>query len=265
MRYKELLEQKTLPEDIKDSLPPTFVMPGLQNSDYYRQYRHLIALAAARSRTESGEPLGSESAWGENQAVVCYTKADEETLKLANKIMGVTSKALSDSPSHEMPDTNKVSPVRKFVELSESVDHKNGTFVDASLTAESAKSLYNWCNERNIPCISPEKMHVTMLFSRTPVPQLQQVDGYRLQRPAKLIKWEILGNCLVLTLNSKLANTIHNFCKKHGGSHDYPKYIPHITIAYDYQGQIPSQIPNVELVLDSIGVNELDLNWKEKL
>jgi hypothetical protein len=268
MKLKDLFEQANIPTDVKDSLPPTYVMPKLQNSDYYKQYRHLVALAAARSRVEKGESLSPESVWGENQAVVCYTPADLETLKLANKIMGVTSEAISDTPSHEPKTTNKISPVRKFVDLSESTNsnmHKNGTYADAGLSMESAQKLHKWCLDNGIPCIDFNKLHVTLLFSRAPVPQIAQLNQYKIHKPAKIIKWEQLGESLALMIDSPVAHKIHNFCIKHGGTHDYDEYIPHITISYNWNKPLPTNLPTFPVVLDEIRVNELDTDWKDKL
>lgn len=268
MKLSDLFEQQNIPADVKDSLPPTYVMPKLQNSDYYKQYRHLVALAAARSKQEKGESLSPESVWGENQAVICYTKADQETLKLANKIMGVTSEAISDTPSHEPSTTNKVSPVRKFVDLAESSNsnlHKNGTFVDTVLNLESAQKINKWCMENQIECIDPSKLHVTLLFSRAPVPQLVKLHEYELQKPAKITEWKKLGDALVLMIDSPACHTIHNFCKRHGGTHDYDAYIPHITIDYNWTKSLPKILPNFPVILESIRVNELDLNWKDKI
>lgn len=84
------------------------------------QYRHVVAMAAARAMTENGDHMDPSSTWGENQAVVCYTDADRETLMLANQILGVTSITLTDEPSTESPLRNTVSPVRAFVDFNES-------------------------------------------------------------------------------------------------------------------------------------------------
>jgi len=102
------------------TLPPTYLMPTLQNNDAYRQYRHVVAMASARAMAENGDHMDPSSSWGENQSVVCYTEADKETLMMANEILGVTSIALTDEPSTESPLRNTVSPVRPFVDITES-------------------------------------------------------------------------------------------------------------------------------------------------
>ena len=119
MRYKDLLEGAKIRQGVINPLPKTFVMKGLQSNDSYLQYRHMVALASARSMAAGEEHMDKESAWGENQAVVCYTDADEETLRMANAILGVDASAIVSTRSQESPQVNTVSPVRKFVDLDE--------------------------------------------------------------------------------------------------------------------------------------------------
>lgn len=126
MKIKDLLEGYEIRQGLKFTLPPTYVMPQLPNNDAYLQYRHTVALAAARARNESqlDHEMSDESPWGENQAVICYVPEDLETLELANKIMGVDKKPLTVTPSGEAPWRNTVSPVRKFVDIKENAENK---------------------------------------------------------------------------------------------------------------------------------------------
>jgi hypothetical protein len=121
MKIKDILEGYEIRNGLKFTLPPTYIMTDLPNNDAYRQYRHLVALAAARANSEkdTDTPMTDESAWGENQTVVCYVPEDYETLVLANKIMGVDKKALTATPSQEAPWRDVASPVRKFVDIIE--------------------------------------------------------------------------------------------------------------------------------------------------
>lgn len=112
MKLCDLFEQNTLPIDLQDSLPPTFVIPELKSSDAYMQYRHSVAMAAANA-THPTKPE-KESVWGENQTVICYTPQEKEILDKANHTMGVQAIAIAPSPSHESSYINKKSPVRPF-------------------------------------------------------------------------------------------------------------------------------------------------------
>ena len=106
MRAKEFIsEQKTNGLTmVSYSLPKTYIMPELKNSDFYELYRFGLAIAAVRG--EGGQDDGvqnkfknefeAESAWGEHQIV--SSEFDEEldnTIDKALKKVGKSSKILT--------------------------------------------------------------------------------------------------------------------------------------------------------------------------
>ena len=118
MRWKDLQETingkaPPLSKEIESTLPPTIVMPELQNNDTYRQYRYLLALAAAQAHENGDIEFNSQSSWNENTSVVCYTPEEQRIVELANKLMGVTGHTIVKSKSHEDPHVNTRSPVPK--------------------------------------------------------------------------------------------------------------------------------------------------------
>ena len=117
MRAKDFLPETklhgtfgTVEKNISDSLPGTFVQRDLRNTDPYMQYRYGLALAGARAKLEHGTEFEQESAWAENLAVVTYAKEDEETIRLADAMMGVSATRIASSNSTET-DVNAASPV----------------------------------------------------------------------------------------------------------------------------------------------------------
>jgi hypothetical protein len=122
MRLRDLLEASIPPlkPDIEATISPTMVIPSLINSDTYKQYRYNVALAAVRAYEAGDVGFDIQSTWNESLAAIAYTDAELETIKLANKLMGVNGVMISDSKSHEPDDTNTVSPVAKFT-MSESM------------------------------------------------------------------------------------------------------------------------------------------------
>ena len=117
MRAKDFLPETKLhgtfghvEKNISDSLPGTFVQRDLRNTDPYMQYRYGLALAGARAKKEHDVGFEQESAWAENLAVVTYAKEDEETIRLADAMMGVSATRIASSNSTET-DVNAVSPV----------------------------------------------------------------------------------------------------------------------------------------------------------
>jgi hypothetical protein len=117
MRAKEFLNEVKLhgtyghvEKNVSDSLPGAFVQRDLRNSDQYIQYRYGVALAGARAKKEHDVEFEQESAWAENLAVVTYAKEDEETIRLADAMMGVNATRIASQTSTET-NVNAASPV----------------------------------------------------------------------------------------------------------------------------------------------------------
>jgi len=128
MRITEFLTEQQLSdvdnalEVVSLSLPSTYVIPELQNQDFYRQYRFGVAIAAVRSEEgndtvyQTRKPkFQKETEWGENQIVTSYDPNIEKVINKALAKIGVKSKkAVSTKDSHEVQDTYKTSPVKPF-------------------------------------------------------------------------------------------------------------------------------------------------------
>ena len=117
MKLCDILEgfrPSPLSSAVKDTLPATYIMPQLQNTDPYRQYRYVIALASAKSIESNDVTMEQESAWNESMAAICYTPEEEQIVKLANKHLNLKSELISTSRSEEPKFVNKVSTVRPF-------------------------------------------------------------------------------------------------------------------------------------------------------
>lgn len=115
MKIKEVIVEGgtgSLTTGVARAMPTTWELPGLTNQDPYFQYRMGLALASARG----GEPLDTASAFGENMSIVGYTDADDETVKLALKLLGKKfskgAKSISTRKSEEAPDVNSKSPMQ---------------------------------------------------------------------------------------------------------------------------------------------------------
>ena len=115
MRAKEFIAEVKLhgtfgkvDVQVSNSLPGEFVQRDLRNTDPYMQYRYGLALAGARASVE----FEQESAWAENLVIVPFSVEDEETIRLADKKMGVKATRIASSQSIET-DVSTVSPVAK--------------------------------------------------------------------------------------------------------------------------------------------------------
>ena len=129
MRAKEFLTEQEL-ADVHDnldvaalSLPYTYMMPELNNSNFYDIYRFGVALAAVRG--EQGSEDGTQdkyrpnfrasSDWGQHLIVSSF---DPNVGKVIDSALAKTKHkgkvAVSSPGSEEMKDTYKSSPIKPF-------------------------------------------------------------------------------------------------------------------------------------------------------
>lgn len=129
MRLKEFLTEQQLAavHDALDvaflSLPNTYMIPELSNSNFYDIYRFGVAIAAVRGEGGSEDNVQDknrpkfrpESKLGKHPTVSSF---DPNVGKVIDKALAKVNKhgkqAVSTSGSDEMKDTNKGSPVKAF-------------------------------------------------------------------------------------------------------------------------------------------------------
>lgn len=109
-----------LSSSVARALPSTYAIPGLPNSDFYKQYRFGVALAGARSKaqraTEPGRDMAPSSAWGESEILIGYD-LDTNVIDDALQMVGLKSsdkKLISTVKSEEAPDIDTLSPINSF-------------------------------------------------------------------------------------------------------------------------------------------------------
>lgn len=118
---KPIAEARTGPveRELLDSLPATYIIPQLKNSDAYYQYRFGVAIAGAKGakkRQEDGvQEFSPESLWGENEIVVSYGQDMGPIIDDALKSMGLKGKnKITQMKSVELKDTSPHSPLKPF-------------------------------------------------------------------------------------------------------------------------------------------------------
>jgi len=124
MRAKEFITEQrvALSVDVARAMPGTYIIPGLPNNDFYRQYRFGVAIAGARgqmARAQDSIPpynFEKETPWGENMIVSSYMDDNiGNDIDYAMKEVGVSGKELiSTMKSEEATDIVKGSPVKGF-------------------------------------------------------------------------------------------------------------------------------------------------------
>lgn len=130
MRAKEFITETALSKvhdglDVAAmSLPNTYVIPELKNSDFYDLYRFGVAIAAVRGEGGSDDGVQNsykpdfraESSWGEHQVVSSeFDKDIGKTIDQALHKVGKSGKKSVSTPgSDEMDDTLTQSPIKGF-------------------------------------------------------------------------------------------------------------------------------------------------------
>lgn len=130
MRLKEFLTEQQL-GDVHDaldvakfSLPYTYMMPEINNSNFYDIYRFGVALAAVRG--ESGDDgthtavsatpeFRAQTKWGPNLIVSSFDPQIGKVIdKALKKVHKNGRKTVSTPGSEEMKDTYTGSPIKGF-------------------------------------------------------------------------------------------------------------------------------------------------------
>jgi len=129
MRAKEFLTEQEL-SDVHDgldvafmSLPYTYVIPEISNSNFYDLYRFGVAIAAVRG--EGGEEDGvqdqhrpefrAQTKWGKHPTVSSFDPNVGKVIdKALSKVDKHGKKSVSSPGSEEMDDTYTGSPIKPF-------------------------------------------------------------------------------------------------------------------------------------------------------
>lgn len=160
----------------------------------------------------------------------------------------------------------------ELLSLSQYAKHKNGTYVSLEMSQESKNLLDNYVEmtldlkER----VNPKTYHITVIYSRTPVPAADQLLNMNTPLPvgAQPVSYEIFptndGQCLVLRLVCPYATQLNSMLNTKGATSYYNDYKPHVTIAYNLKEDINTlelPIPQFQLIFDNIIVEPLDPLW----
>lgn len=128
MRAREFITEQKL-SDMRDglelsavSLPNTYIIPELENNDFYELYRFGVALAAVRSEEgtddvqyKNAPEFQAETEWGEKQIVTSFDPTVGDLIDKALGKMGKgKKKQFSDPHSKELHDTMIQSPIKPF-------------------------------------------------------------------------------------------------------------------------------------------------------
>ena len=146
-----------------------------------------------------------------------------------------------------------------------------GTYVGLRVLQPACDLLYQHCKNANIPVKKStfdRRLHTTVLYSRNHHPDLETAPSDKYI--AKITGYAIFGEqegmrILVAKLHAPAVVKRHNFLMaKYGATHDYPDFNPHISLCYDFNGDIDKIPPFTHhIILGDEYTEDLDLAWKE--
>ena len=117
----------------------------------------------------------------------------------------------------------------------EIVDFKPGTYVAVKFSADTLLRLQNLQKRTKLNNPLPlEELHATICYSRNPIHVVPKV-GNKVIAVHGFVENLATGdgNAVVLRLYSPYLVERHNQLKKLGATHDFPDYLPHISLSYD--------------------------------
>ena len=158
--------------------------------------------------------------------------------------------------------------------LTQFAKHKDGTYVSMDLS-DHCRELIDHFVEMNLGLterVDKSTYHITVIYSRAPVPSAEQYTGSTTDIGATVTGYEVFptkndGKCLVMRLDFPFANLLNKQLTAEGAMSDYPEYKPHMTIAYDIKQEIDPHslpIPQFELNFGPVKVAPLDPEFTPK-
>lgn len=140
--------------------------------------------------------------------------------------------------------------------------HPGGTYASILPSEDTKTNIFRFCSDLGIKnLVEPDEYHCTIIYSEKACPEVANED-FGLPCAAMMKGFKILGEdkkVLVMELFCPRAKQLHNmFIEKHGATHDYPDYIPHITVAKDFAGSsVPVDIFDGDIEFNGQTISEL--------
>ena len=140
----------------------------------------------------------------------------------------------------------------------------------------NAADLVAWAKKNGFDStLAAEDMHVTILYSRSPVDPMKMGETWTSEEnggltikpggPRALERFN--EGAVVLQFASWALESRHREMVEAGGSHDWPEYLPHVTLSYQAGDvELETLVPySGELRFGPEIFEPLDLNWKSKI
>lgn len=134
-------------------------------------------------------------------------------------------------------------------------EHKKGTYVGLRVLNPSSKQLYEFCQQNGILVNQPtfeRRLHTTVLYSRKPCPGVvvdPSIHTATFEDFALFTNSKGEDTVLVVKLNAPSVVARHlKLMAEHGGTFDYPVFVPHVTLSQAFYGNI-NKIPPIDFTI----------------
>jgi len=147
--------------------------------------------------------------------------------------------------------------------LAEAEEHKDGTYGALLPTQTSREKLHEWMEKQDIPnLVESKEYHCTVVYSTKPVPEVADILA-PVPFSATVREWKVFGEdkMLVAALDCPQAQKLFDKTIDMGAKNDYPEYVPHITVALKYEGDVPKEKPEFKIVFHKFKVSPMDADF----
>ena len=154
-----------------------------------------------------------------------------------------------------------------YLAEAEAAEKDHGTYASLSPAKEDREKLHSWMEHQHIKkLVDAKDYHCTVVYSTKSVPEITNLK-VSLPIKARCKEWKVFGpdKMLVIALKSSKATALFNKTIKMGAKTDYPSYIPHITVALGFTGDLPKEIPNfdIQFVKFKVGTIDEDFSYND--
>lgn len=152
------------------------------------------------------------------------------------------------------------------MKLSEIKKQHPGTYLALKVISPTPQQLIDYCLDNNITLSDDginEDYHVTVIYSTKHCPNLKTETT---KHVAKIAKFDVFHfnekNILVAILDAPTVVDRHlQIMQDHGASYSHKEYHPHVTLSYEFSGDVNSLPPfHVPFVLGNEYIEDLDDN-----
>jgi hypothetical protein len=149
--------------------------------------------------------------------------------------------------------------MKKLLESLRDGTHPGGTYAALIPDVATREQIFAFCTSLDIPNLEDQdEYHCTLIYSEVPCISIREED-FGVPCEAMPIEFKILGkDTLVLEIYCPNAARLHDlFKEKHNASHGFPGYIAHITVAKEYSGIPPIELPDFPIIFSGYMIEEL--------